>query len=338
VFEAIDSCCSLTQQHSFIPRSSHIYIDMVRALEITLFLSFLLTVTSGFVVPDRDRPLLLRTKLFSQTEESDTTPTDCEPCNAIKAKSCDLGEQLKEDLEIGYARRQGAKVPQPTNLDNVTLSILNNTFVRFDTSQMRNFLLNRRSYARPGPFEKKNLGKPPVVEDLLPAPTLIQDSFYLSVPAAVLTFIVATVSFPVCAGYLVKFMETPPEKLDQITDKLVPGISVLYGTFISLTLSILYNRQREVQNSVSKETSMLSFVFHNMVSLFKRDRNRMVRAGQCAADQVRILLRESRGLEYMTIIYTDPYMRMLELIEEEEDRLVEEHGDFLSKGVSTGIL
>jgi hypothetical protein len=29
---------------------------------------------------------------------------------------------------------------------------------------------------------------------------------------------------------------------------------------------------------------------------------------------------------------------MLELIEEEEDRLVEEHGDFLSKGVSTGIL
>jgi hypothetical protein len=74
-----------------------------------------------------------------------------------------------------------------------------------------------------------------------------------------------------------------------------------------------------------------------MVFLFRKDRNRMVRAGQYTADQVRILLRESRGLEYMTIVYTDPYMKLLELVEEEEERLVEAHGDFLSKGVSTGL-
>jgi hypothetical protein len=315
----------LTQQHRLIPRPSHIYLDMVRVLEIVLFLSGLLAVASGFVVPGRDRPLLLRTKLFSQTEESDTS---------VNVTTCDLGEQLKKDIDIGYARRQEKKAPEPSQLENVAQAILNNTFVRFDTSQMRNYLLNRRSYARSEPFETKNLGKPPLVEDLLPDPTRIQDSFYLSIPAALFTFIVASVSFPLCTGFLVKFIQTPPEMLDQITSKLVPGISILYGTFISLTLSILYNRQRQVQDSVGKETSMLSYLLHNMVSLFKRDRSRMVRAGQCAADQVRILLRESRGLEYMTIIYTDPYMRMLELIEEEEERLVEEHGDFLSKGVS----
>jgi hypothetical protein len=195
----------------------------------------------------------------------------------------------------------------------------------------------RRSYALAGPFEKQNLGKPPVVEDLLPEPTNIEDSFYLSLPAVVLTFVGASISFPIMQGFLVHFIDTDPELLDDIVGKLVPGISILYGTFMSLTLSILYNRQRQVQESVAQETSLLSFVLHNMVFLFRKDRNRMVRAGQYTADQVRILLRESRGLEYMTIVYTDPYMKLLELVEEEEERLVEAHGDFLSKGVSTGL-
>ena len=64
----------------------------------------------------------------------------------------------------------------------------------------------------------------------------------------------------------------------------------------------------------------------------------MVRAGQYAADQVRILLRENRGIEYMNLIYADPYIRMLQLVEEEEERLVMDHGDFLTKGVSVSFV
>ena len=54
----------------------------------------------------------------------------------------------------------------------------------------------------------------------------------------------------------------------------------------------------------------------------------------CMIDQCRILIEESRGLEYMGIVYTDPYVRMLQLVTDEEERLIKTHGDFQAKGVS----
>lgn len=248
---------------------------------------------------------------------------------------CDLGAEFEKDLEEGFARRNAnAAQPEPNFFQGIFNLVLDLGFVRRrNPERQRKLFLTKRYYARNETFAKKILSKPPVVEDLLPYPTPIQDSFFLSLPAAVLTFVVSSAVFPFMADFMVDFIEIPPENLEKITSKLIPGISILYGTFVSLTLSILYNRQRQVQDSVAQETSMLSFLLHNMVSLFRRDRSRMVRAGQCAADQVRILLRENRGIEFMSLIYIDPYIRMLKLIEEEEERLMADHGSFLSKGV-----
>lgn len=39
----------------------------------------------------------------------------------------------------------------------------------------------------------------------------------------------------------------------------------------------------------------------------------------------------------MNLIYTDPYIRMLQLVADEEERLIKEHGNFLSKGVSSSV-
>jgi hypothetical protein len=316
---------------------------MGRTLQVFIFPTILLAVATGFALPSAARSVSRTNKLYTlpQKEEINgpappSSPRyESEPCEPSVENRCDLGEQLKEGLEVDYARQDPPPEPFSSKLENLTKNILNNTFLRPDTSQL--FLLDRRSYARAGPFETKNLGNPPVVEDLLPQPTKIKDGFYLSLPAALLTFVGASISFPLMSGFLVHFFDRDPVLLDEIVGKLVPGISILYGTFMSLTLSILYDRQRKVQESVAQETSLLSFVLHNMVFLFRKDRDRMVRAGQITADQVRILLRESRGLEYMTIVYTDPYMKLLGLVEEEEERLVDAHGDFLSKGVSTGL-
>lgn len=256
---------------------------------------------------------------------------DCKP-----GEACDLGEAFERELEEGYRRRYPEIIQRQNSfIDDVIEAVLDTVFVRRQNStSLKKMFLTKRSYGRNATFSKESLTKPPVVEDLLPYPTPIADSFYLSVPAAILTFLVSSAIFPFLADFMVDFVDIPPANLEQINSKLVPGISILYGTFISLTLSILYNRQRQVQDSVAQETSLLGFLLHNMVSLFRRDRKRMVRAGQSAADQVRILLRENRGIEFMNLIYTDPYIRLLELIEEEEERLVEEHGDFFTKGVS----
>ena len=105
-----------------------------------------------------------------------------------------------------------------------------------------------------------------------------------------------------------------------------PGISILYGTFVSLTLSILYRRQRDIQDNVAQETSLLLLIMRNMLSLFGGGADRTngrdcrikhqlaIDAGQCVAIQIQTLVQSSRGEELMRLIYADPYARLLELL------------------------
>lgn len=271
-------------------------------------------------------------------EEVTSTKSD-DVATSTNLGGCDLGAEFERDLEEGYARRNAqAGQSQPNFFQAMINVVLDLGFVRRNNPErQRKLFLTKRYYARNETFAKKILSTPPVVEDLLPYPTPIDESFFLSVPAAILTFVISSAVFPFMADFMVDFIDIPPQNLEKISSKLIPGVSILYGTFVSLTLSILYNRQRQVQDSVAQETSMLSFLLHNLVSLFRRDRSRMVRAGQCAADQVRILLRENRGIEFMSLIYIDPYIRMLKLVEEEEERLMKEHGSFLSKGPTLSL-
>jgi hypothetical protein len=241
---------------------------------------------------------------------------------------CEIKRDLADEQIMGSEPSRGFWVELKDTL-------INSAFLRLDSFKMKSRILGKRSYARPDPFKKENLDDPPVLEDMLPEPPRPEDSFYLSIPAILLTFCSTTAIFPFLASYLVTFVDMPADQLDAITSKFVPGVAILYGTYISLTLSILYSRQKDVQDMVAKETALLGFILHNFVSLFKVDRSSLVEATQCVADQVRVLMAESRGLEYMTIVYTDPYIRMLEIVSGEEERMVRDHGDLLSKGVST---
>jgi len=54
------------------------------------------------------------------------------------------------------------------------------------------------------------------------------------------------------------------------------------------------------------------------------------------ADQIRTLVRGSRGQELMGVMYSDPYARILELIEEREYRLMQESNDLGAQGVVLG--
>lgn len=106
----------------------------------------------------------------------------------------------------------------------------------------------------------------------------------------------------------------------------------MYGTFISLTLSILYNRQRDIQDNVAIECALLTTITRSLLSLFRDYKDQAIEAGQCAADQVRTLVRSSRGAELMLLMYSDPYARMLELVDTHEEYLFREKGGTGSSG------
>jgi hypothetical protein len=182
-------------------------------------------------------------------------------------------------------------------------------------------LRNERSYARKEPFKYENIGVAPSLSDLSTPPISDAEGFWISIPARFLSFISAYFAFPYIIRFLDTFVTMPPEQLDEITQKFTPGISILYGTYISLTLSVLYNRQRTIQDNVGIECSYLVVITRNLITLFRNHRERTIEAGQCVADQIRTLVRSSRGSELMLLMYSDPYARMKELVDVHEEEL-----------------
>jgi hypothetical protein len=72
--------------------------------------------------------------------------------------------------------------------------------------------------------------------------------------------------------------------------------------------------------------------------LFRKDPSLLEETGQCAADQIRTLVKGSRGGELILLMYSDPYARMLELVDCYEEKLIaEEKMDLGGKGVSPSL-
>jgi len=208
----------------------------------------------------------------------------------------------------------------------LSLGLFDNERLLPTSTQTR--LLEGRAYARQEPFAAENITVPPSLDDLAARPRQLFEGFWFSSPARLLSFALSYYSFPYLTKFLDAFVTMEPQQLDEITSKFAPGISILYGTFISLTLSILYNRQREIQDNVALECSLLCTITRTLLSLFRDPgwKTFAVEAGQCAADQVRTLVRSSRGTELMLLMYSDPYARMLELVDSHEEELFRVNG------------
>lgn len=199
------------------------------------------------------------------------------------------------------------------NLDFGPIEILKKT-----TQETR--LRNGRSYARKGSFQPDRLHEPPGLYDLSTPQCSPSESFWISIPARLTSFIAAYYAFPLATKFVDSFVTMPPSQLDDITTKFGPGISILYGTFISLTLSILYNRQRAIQEAVSIECSLLSLLTRRVVTLLEKSSiDSTLAAAQAIADQIRVLVQSSRGKELLVLMYSDPYARLGEVIDQFEE-------------------
>lgn len=203
-------------------------------------------------------------------------------------------------------------------------------------SALRNRLLENRSYAKKEPFSLENTTLPPSLSDLSYPPSSFEKGFWISLPARVLTCVGAYLVLPYLTSFLGDLVTMPAEQLEGITSKFGPGISILYGTFISLTLSILYNRVKDIQDAVARESSLLVLVTRYLLTICgktKEDgKERAVEAAQCCADQVRTLVRSSRGRELMVVMYSDPYAKLMEILDDREEALMREQGSFGSLG------
>jgi hypothetical protein len=174
-----------------------------------------------------------------------------------------------------------------------------------------------RSYAKATAFEKENLVQNPNMQDLS-SPITSGDTSdrRWSTPGFRLgVFLSSFFSLPLITKFLTRFA-IPLSNYGSISDKFGTGITILYGTLISVTLSILYERQTRISSEVAKESSMLVLLTRNILEIFKEDEARLLAAGDCISNQVRILVKESRGAELLTMLYDDPYIGIVDLLYE----------------------
>ena len=185
-------------------------------------------------------------------------------------------------------------------------------------------LVEPRLYARPDQFRRENANELPTIADVA-EPT----SFYGStatflawngLPARLIVGAVSYLSFP----FIVQILEAATSSIDdqdlvELVGTFLPGISIVLGTYFSLTISILYDRFTKMQEAINLEAGLLALTCNNLVNLYCDDEDAAVEGAQCIADQVRTMVFDSRGRETMGVIYSDPYARILQVLEKHDD-------------------
>jgi hypothetical protein len=218
------------------------------------------------------------------------------------------------------------KTPYPLSSYNLAIDEKrqNNNFLSFidysatPYSQVTR-LVEQRAYARSDQFDRNMADVPPTIDDVAPPPhgygAVGQFLAWNKLPARAVVGTLAYFSFPYilqCLCFFTRNVES--DALLSLVNTWLPGVSIVLGTYVSLTLSILYDRFTRMQETVYKEASLLALTCHSLLHLFEDDKEAAVEGTQCIADQIRILVRESRGREIMGVIYSDPYARILDLL------------------------
>jgi hypothetical protein len=212
------------------------------------------------------------------------------------------------------------------NIKYTFISFVDRTFASSYDQITR--LIEPRSYARPNQFEKDAMHNPPTIDDIASPPSLYGPmATFLAwnrLPARMIVGSVAYIFFPLLLDVLEVNLVSPNSSQEQIgllVNTFLPGVSIVLGTYFSLTLSILYERFSRMQQTIALEASLLALTYHLLVDLFGKDANLLAEGVQCIADQIGTLVRESRGRETMRVMYSDPYARILNLVQRERHNL-----------------
>ena len=96
-------------------------------------------------------------------------------------------------------------------LERFTFQILESV----ERAAIRTRLLDDRSYGNKAPYSAANVGKPPSLEDIATATTRSKwtDTFWISLPARVATFVAAYFAFPFLTQVFNSFVTMQPDQL-----------------------------------------------------------------------------------------------------------------------------
>jgi len=266
--------------------------------------------------------------------ESETNVDSSPSYPEIVRKNLEYPESLNEKTKKNNNDEQKYNTKKKDKPSNAFL-FLEAELAATLTAARRTRILSDRSYAKKEAFRPENFKTGPTLDDLCPPPpTDLKERMWISTFYRAGILISSFQLFPHLTSFLCEFITVTPNQLGTITSKFGPGISILYGTFISLTLSILYERQQNIQRNASAETSLLSLLARDMLSVFNEDHDRAVEGSHCILIQILILVRESRGNELMNLIYSDPYAAISDLISEKEVELFEKDNGLGARGSS----
>lgn len=192
--------------------------------------------------------------------------------------------------------------PTQDSEENVFLSLLFGNLLGVSRESR---LLKGRSYALKKVFASDNLEKMATLEDLSTPKTKWTKRIWFSSLFRVTMLVTSFYSFPGIVG----FVSAHVESLDSIRNQnqFYSGITIIYATVISLTLSIQYDRQQKITELCAKETSVLLLMSRRILKLFQDDQEKLLESCYCIMDQVRLLVKASRGRELMKMIYSGPY-------------------------------
>jgi len=213
-------------------------------------------------------------------------------------------DKLKEELDKGGSLKDAFAAYQTRKKET-----------KGDYENKLALLTNFRSYSNRELLDSDHYTDEPTLDDLNQAVPSKGKTIWASSLYRIGVFVGAFFLFPFVCQLLSTFVEIKSDEFDIVNEQFTPGIGILYGTFVALTLDILYERQNKVQENASVEASLLSQVTQNVLNLF-RDQPQIAReASQIIADQVRIIVYRPRGAEMLNIMRADPYARLLSLID-----------------------
>ena len=200
-------------------------------------------------------------------------------------------------------------------------------FRNSDTFDLSDFgcktrLIEQRRYARSAAFDIKNQDSLPTILDLSPPSSTSSSSQFLSWQTPtfqILIFFASYFLFPLIVSTLDPLISSTPKDIRTIIDSYLPGVSILFGTYCSLTASILYHRQSNLQETVTQEAAVLASCCQDVLNLMcDAHPNEAILACSGIAQQIRTLVSSSRGAELMAIIYEDPYSKIVKALDNYE--------------------
>jgi hypothetical protein len=213
-------------------------------------------------------------------------------------------DKFKQELDNGGSIQEAIAAYQKRNKETTG-----------DYENKLTLLKNFRSYSNRELLDADHYTDEPTLDDLNQAQPSREKTIWASTPYRLSVFVGAFFLFPVICKVLSTFVEIKADEFDIVNEQFTPGIGILYGTFVALTLDILYERQNKVQENASVEASLLSQVTQNVLNLFRDEPQIAREASQIIADQVRIIVYRPRGAEMLNIMRADPYARLLSLID-----------------------